>query len=335
MSGPAAPAVGGPGPRRPDLDAAASALGDRAERRHPLGALTTYRVGGPAALYLEAHSRDDLRLAKAAVRAGSIPVLVLGKGSNLLVADAGFPGLVVSLGEEFALIEMTGRTVQAGAAVALPVLARRTAAAGLTGLEWCVGVPGSVGGGVRMNAGGHGSDMAHCLAGWEMVDLAGGPDGLRAPADLDYGYRHSSIEAHQVVVSASFDLRPGERAQCEAAISEIVRWRREHQPGGQNAGSVFANPEGDSAGRLIERAGLKGYRLGSAAVSEKHANFIQADPDGSADDVWSLMHEIRREVRRLTGVELRTEVRAIGFGTGHHGGLDHGSSAHQEGGTSG
>ena len=340
MSEPAAPGADGPGadspgPRAPDLDAAASALGERAERRHPLGALTTYRVGGPAALYLEAHSREDLGLASAAVRAGSIPVLVLGKGSNLLVADAGFPGLVVTLGEEFGVIEIVGQTVQAGAAAALPVLARRTAAAGLTGLEWCVGVPGSVGGGVRMNAGGHGSDMAHWLAGWEVVDLAGGQDGPRTPDDLDYGYRHSSVLPHQVVVSASFELRPGQRAQSEAAISEIVRWRREHQPGGQNAGSVFANPEGDSAGRLIEAAGLKGHRRGSAAVSEKHANFIQADPGGSADDVWSLMQEVRLEVRRITGVELRTEVRAIGFGTGHHGGLDHGSSVDQEGGTSG
>ncbi|MHB1444496.1 MAG: UDP-N-acetylmuramate dehydrogenase [Acidimicrobiales bacterium] len=337
MSEPSAAGAGadGPGPGGPDLDAAACALGEKAERRHPLGALTTYRVGGPAALYMEAHSREDLRLASAAVQAGSIPVLVLGKGSNLLVADAGFPGLVVSLGEEFAGIEIIGRTVQAGAAVALPVLARRTAAAGLTGLEWCVGVPGSVGGGVRMNAGGHGSDMATGLTGWEMVDLAGGPDGPRAPADLDYGYRHSSVEPHQVVVWASFELRPGVRAWSEATISGIVRWRREHQPGGQNAGSVFANPEGDSAGRLIEAAGLKGHRLGSAAVSEKHANFIQADPDGSADDVWSLMQEVRREVRRLTGVELRTEVRAIGFETDHHGGLDQGFSAHQEGGTSG
>ncbi|HUZ43580.1 MAG TPA: UDP-N-acetylmuramate dehydrogenase [Acidimicrobiales bacterium] len=327
------------GPVGPDstvatLDAAASTLGDRAERRHPLGALTTYRVGGPAALYMEAHSLEDLRLASAAVRAGSIPVLVLGKGSNLLVADAGFPGLVVSLGEEFATLEIAGRTVRAGAGVTLPVLARRSAAAGLTGLEWCVGVPGSVGGGVRMNAGGHGSDMAHCLAGWEMVDLTGDPDGPRTPADLDYGYRHSSVLPHQVVVSASFELVPGERARSEATISEIVRWRREHQPGGQNAGSVFANPEGNSAGRLIEAAGLKGHRLGTAAVSEKHANFIQADPGGSADDVWTLMEEVRREVRRLTGVELRTEVRAIGFRTGQHGGSDQGSSTAQEGGAS-
>ncbi|MHB1923420.1 MAG: UDP-N-acetylmuramate dehydrogenase [Acidimicrobiales bacterium] len=318
----------------PDLDAAAAVLGDRAERGHPLGALTTYRVGGPAALYLEAHSREDLGLAAAAVRAGSVPVLVLGKGSNLLVADAGFPGLVVVLGEEFSGLEIAGGTVRAGAGVALPVLARRSAAAGLTGLEWCVGVPGSVGGGVRMNAGGHGSDMAHCLAGWEMVDLSGGPDGLRSPADLAYGYRSSSVLAHQVVVSAHFELTRGDRARSEATIAEIVRWRREHQPGGQNAGSVFANPEGDSAGRLIEAAGLKGHRLGSAAVSDKHANFIQADPGGSADDVWSLMQEVRREVRRLTGVELRTEVRPIGFGTGQHGGSDQASSSTQEGGAS-
>jgi UDP-N-acetylmuramate dehydrogenase len=291
----------------------AEELGSSVERDHPLGSLTTYRVGGPAALYFEAHDRADLaRVGETATGAG-LEVLVLGKGSNLLVADAGFAGLVVALGEEFADLDIRDRTVTAGGALALPVLARRTAAAGLTGLEWCVGVPGSVGGGVRMNAGGHGSDMAHCLSGWEMVDLTGAPGGGRVLADLDYGYRHSSVGPAQVVVVARFDLQPGEVSSSDAEISEIVRWRRQHQPGGQNAGSVFTNPEDDSAGRLIEAAGLKGHRLGTAAVSDKHANFIQADPEGSADDVRALMEVVRAEVHSRTGVLLRTEVRLVGF----------------------
>ena len=303
----------------------ADELGSSVERDHPLGALTTYRVGGPAALYFEAHDRGGLARAGAAATKAGLALLVLGKGSNLLVSDSGFAGLVVTLGEEFADLDIQDRTVTAGGALALPVLARRTAAAGLTGLEWCVGVPGSVGGGVRMNAGGHGSDMAHCLSAWELVDLTGAPDGERLLADLDYGYRHSSVGPAQVVVRARFELQPGEVARSEAEISEIVRWRRQHQPGGQNAGSVFTNPEGDSAGRLIEAAGLKGHRRGTAAVSDKHANFIQADPDGSAEDVRTLMEEVRAEVHSRTGIRLRTEVRLIGFPGNETGGEPAGS----------
>src|SRR4051812_48994913 len=157
-----------------------------------------------------------------------------------------------------------GAGVGAGGPVALPALARRTAAASLTGFEWAVGVPGSVGGAVRMNAGGHGSDMSRCLAHYVFADLRGGPDGEASVDALRSSYRHSSIEPHQVVLLAELQLAPGDRAASEAEIADIVRWRRKHQPGGQNAGSVFTNPEGDSAGRLIEAAGLKGHRRGSA-----------------------------------------------------------------------
>src|SRR5581483_5076065 len=129
---------------------------------------------------------------------------------------------------------------------------------------------------------------------------------------LQFAYRHSTIEPHHLVVWGEFGLRPGDREASEATIADIVRWRREHQPGGQNAGSVFTNPEGDAAGRLIEAAGLKGRRWGTAQVSEKHANFIQADDGGSADDVWALMHEVRRTVADRTGVDLHWEVKAIG-----------------------
>lgn len=300
-----------------DLEVVAGRLGPLAQRDQPLGALTTYRVGGPAALMVRAGSEEDLRAVADALGAGPVPVLVVGKGSNLLVSDAGFPGLVVTLGDAFATVTIEGEHVGAGGATALPVLARQSAAAGRRGLEWAVGVPGSVGGGVRMNAGGHGSDMAHCLASWRMVDLSGGPDGDMAVEDLDYGYRRSSVTPHQVVVSATFVTRAGERSEAEAEISQIVRWRRENQPGGQNAGSVFTNPEGDSAGRLIEAAGLKGRRVGSAQVSEKHANFIQADPGGSAEDVRRLMDVVRVTVERHSGVRLQTEVRLVGFhGTG-------------------
>ena len=201
------------------------------------------------------------------------------------------------LGEGFARIDVDVRTVVAGGAVSLPVLARRTAAAGLTGLEWAVGVPGSVGGAVRMNAGGHGSDIAATIRGVRLVDLVGGEHGDVPAAALDLAYRHSSLSPSQVVVSARFELEPGDRATSEAEIAEIVRWRREHQPGGQNAGSVFTNPMGDSAGRLVDAAGLKGFRVGTAHVSEKHANFIQADDGGSTRRAGLLSSAARVEER--------------------------------------
>jgi len=296
-----------------DALAALAALGHRARRDVPLGPLTTYRVGGPAAVFVEVATEDDLAAVAAAVQASGLPVLVVGRGSNLLVADAGFAGIALTLGEAFAQIDVAGTTVRAGGAAALPVLARRTAALGLTGLEWAVGVPGSVGGGVRMNAGGHGSDMAATLVSARLYDLHAGRAADRDAARLDLGYRHSAVAPHQVVVEAEFALAPGDRAACEAEVAEIVRWRRQHQPGGSNAGSVFANPPGDAAGRLIEAAGLKGRREGSAFVSPKHANFFQVDEGGSADDVRTLMVTVRERVAEATGVTLRTEVHLVGF----------------------
>jgi UDP-N-acetylmuramate dehydrogenase len=292
---------------------AAEVLGTRARRAVPLGPLTTYRVGGPAALLLEVEDDDDLRLAADAVATSGVDVLVVGKGSNLLVADAGFPGLVLVLGEAFERVEIDGTTVRAGSATALPVLARRTARAGLTGLEWAVGVPGSVGGAVRMNAGGHGSDVAATVLRVRVLDLATGDDGVVPAADLDLAYRSSAITPSRCVVWAEFGLAPGDSGASLAEIAEIVRWRREHQPGGQNAGSVFTNPPGDSAGRLVDVAGCKGLRRGSAHVSEKHANFVQADPGGSADDVWRLIHDVRGRVAEATGAVLHPEVRLVGF----------------------
>jgi len=295
------------------VQAAAEVLGGRARADEPIGSLTTYRVGGRAALFTVAESEDDLRLVAAAVQAGDVPVLVIGRGSNLLVADAGFPGLAVAMGEGLSFVDVRGTTVRAGAATSLPVLARRTAALGLTGLEWAVGVPGSVGGAVRMNAGGHGADTAATLTRFSFVDLRGGPDGEFGAERLDFAYRRSTVEPHHAVVWAEHQLRRGDIAESEAEIAEIVRWRRQHQPGGQNAGSVFTNPPGDSAGRVIDAAGLKGLRIGTAHVSEKHANFIQAEDGGSADDVRALMDEVVRLVEDRMGITLHPEVRMVGF----------------------
>lgn len=293
--------------------AALSALGNRGRAQAPLGPLTTYRVGGLAAVGFEAHSEADLDLARGAVVASDLPVLVVGKGSNLLVSDEGFPGLAVVIGEGLATIDVDAARVRAGAGTALPVLARRTATAGLTGLEWAVGVPGSVGGAVRMNAGGHGSETSETLTRFCFVDLAGGDSGEFGAERLEFGYRRSTVLASHAVVWAEFVLAPGRRQDCEALIADIVRWRREHQPGGQNAGSVFTNPPGDSAGRLVDAAGLKGFRMGSAHVSTKHANFIQADDGGTAADVMAVVREVQRRVEQETGVRLVPELRLVGF----------------------
>lgn len=281
---------------------------------------TTYRVGGPAALAVVPADEAALVRLGEVLRAdvadnGPIDVLVVGKGSNLLVADRGFEGVVVRLGDGFGWVEVDagGASVSAGAAAALPVVARRTAAAGLTGFEWAVGVPGSVGGAVRMNAGGHGSDVAASLRAIRVVELATGQTREMAAAELGLQYRHSGLAATSVVVAATFDLAHGDAAVAEAEVSSIVTWRRENQPGGANAGSVFTNPPGDSAGRLIDAAGGKGLAVGTAAVSEKHANFIQASPGGSADDVVEVMRRVVDLVERHSGVRLRAETRLAGY----------------------
>lgn len=299
--------------------AALRVLGTIGERDVALGPLTTYRVGGAADVFARARSVADLALIGRAQRESGLPVLVVGRGSNLLVADAGFRGIAVSVAEltDSIHIDPSGR-VTAGSAVLLPVLARRTAAAGLTGFEWAVGVPGSVGGGVRMNAGGHGSDMSASLVEVSVVDLAdeqgAQPQTVQA-GELGLRFRGSDLTADHVVLDATLQLDVGDRATSERELSEIVQWRRANQPGGQNAGSVFVNPvPGEvTCGALIDGAGLRGLRHGSAEVSTKHANFIQADEDGSADDVRDLMEIVRLRVAEQTGYVLRSEIRLIGF----------------------
>ncbi|HWF16718.1 MAG TPA: UDP-N-acetylmuramate dehydrogenase [Acidimicrobiales bacterium] len=317
------------------LRALAAALGERATLMKPLGPLTTYGVGGPTALFVEIDSPAGLEAVRAALAGGTggAPLFVIGRGSNLLVADGGFDGIVIRLGAGFAGLDVRAAgsgaddappVVRAGAALALPKLARGVADAGWSGLAWAVGVPGSVGGAVRMNAGGHGSDMASCLVRYRWVDLLGPDGGTDEVATLAYGYRSSSLQASQLVVAADLRVAPGSTEAEQAEVASIVQWRREHQPGGSNAGSVFTNPPGDSAGRLIDEAGLKGFGIGTAHVSEKHANFIQAERGGRADDVRAVMEHVRGVVADRCGVTLRTEVRLLGFGGGETGGVsDH------------
>lgn len=294
-------------------------LGARVQREVSLASYTTYKVGGPASLFLKARSLDDLHAVSNALREQKVPVLVIGRGSNLLISDEGFAGLVISLGdfaEEIVWPQKPGvPRVVVGGAVPLPVFARQAAARALTGFEWGVGVPGSVGGAVRMNAGGHGSDIATTLETAKIFHLGKGIVANVKPEDLGLRFRGSDLQPHHVVVSASFALSWGDQAASEVEMAEIVRWRREHQPGGQNAGSVFVNPEpgGGSAGAIIDRLGLRGLRIGTAEVSSKHANFIQCDVGGSAEDVVDLMTEVRSRVLDELNIDLHSEVRLVGF----------------------
>jgi len=280
-----------------------------------LAPYTTYRVGGAASVFASPRDDDELHLVAEVVRDTGLPTLVVGRGSNMLVADAGFPGIAISLATMAEWVKFDDVTVHAGAAMALPVLARRSVAAGLVGFEWAVGVPGSVGGAVRMNAGGHGSDMAASLIGVHVLDLRTTCRAWVAAEQLRLRFRGSDIGDHQIVLDAQLLLQHGDTAAAEATLAEIVRWRREHQPGGQNAGSVFVNPiPGElAAAELIDKLGLRGFRIGGASVSEKHANFIQAGDKCTAGDVRAVIEHVCAEVQRATGIELRSEVTLIGF----------------------
>jgi UDP-N-acetylmuramate dehydrogenase len=280
----------------------------------PLGPLTTYRFGGPARWYAEVGSATDLERVLAARRAAGVDLLVLGRGSNLLVADSGYPGVVVRLGGGLAVVSIgTDGIVAAGGAVPLPMLARHAAKAGRGGLEWYIGIPGSVGGALRMNAGGHGSDTGEWLLDAEVMDAGTGAITTRDVAGLDLSYRHSNLTDTDIVLSARYRSIARDPAEAEALIREITRWRREHQPGGTlNAGSVFKNPPGDAAGRIIDAVGLKGYRRGGASVSERHANFFVAEAGACAQDIYDLVWAVRRRVGEAVGVWLEPEIRFAG-----------------------
>ncbi len=285
----------------------------------PLAPLTTYRLGGPARGYAEAGSEADLAVLAAALVAEraaghDVPVLVLGRGSNVAVADSGYPGLVVRLGRGLAVIEIDADgTVRAGGAAPLPVVARASVKAGRGGLEFFVGIPGSVGGAVRMNAGCFDSETAEWMVDALVISLDTGEASWLSPTDLGMRYRHSALNRDDVVAGARFRTVVKDAADGEAKLREITRWRRESQPGGTlNAGSIFKNPPGDAAGRLIDSLGLKGFAVGGAAVSTKHANFFVADATATAQDVYDLVWAVRRRVGSQTGIWLEPEVRFEG-----------------------
>jgi len=283
-----------------------------------MGPLTTYKFGGPARWFVAAEDVTSLVNAVDAALADGVGFLVVGRGSNLVFSDAGFDGLVVQMAGDFrSIVVATSGEVIAGAAVPLPSLARTCAKADRGGLEFLVAVPGSVGGAVRMNAGCHGSETGEWLMGAHVYRAGHGL--LEVGRDeMEMTYRHNSLPEHDIVLGAKFRTELRRRAESEALMREITRWRKLHQPGGTfNAGSVFKNPPGNAAGRLIEEAGLKGLSIGGATVSTKHANFFEAAPGAVAQDVYDLVWETRRRVMDASGIELELEIRFAGAFRSH------------------
>lgn len=292
------------------------AMEDMEVRRHePLGRHTTLKVGGPATAFVRVESAAALaEVARVCVTEGW-PWLILGRGSNLLVADEGWAGLVIVLGRGFRGVRVDGARVEAGGAEPMPVLADKVGRAGLRGLAFGIAIPGSLGGAVRMNAGAHGHELRDVLEKIEVVRLAGGGAVERIAASaLEMRYRHTSLPADAVVIRAWLRLSPGAETTIKADMDEMRAWRRAHQPINEpSCGSVFRNPEGDSAGRLIEAAGMKGHRVGGARVSEVHANFITVEPGATAQDVYRVIDDTRSTVAERFGVRLETEVVLAGF----------------------
>lgn len=284
------------------------------EQDVPLGPFTTYKSGGPARFFAEISDIDSLSELIASGLTAAGPLLVLGRGSNVVVADRGFDGLVIRLGKTFASMTFNGTSVLAGGIAPLPRLARASVEAGIGGLEFLVGIPGSVGGAVRQNAGCFGVETRDRLVEARIIDLVTGQESTSTPDQLEMSYRHSNVASTDLVVEALFAGWRGDEAESKEKLREITRWRRDHQPGGTlNAGSVFKNPPHISAGELIDDLGLKGLCVGDVCVSEKHANFFVAGPDATSADIRRLVSEVKNRVLAETGTNLETEIQFVGF----------------------
>jgi UDP-N-acetylmuramate dehydrogenase len=287
-------------------------VGVKTSRDEPLARFTTMRVGGPADLFATVHNLFELRALVRFARARDIPHFVLGRGSDLVISDRGIRGLVVQDRAEGSRVDGTSYIADAG--VPMARAATETQKAGLTGLEFGLAIPGTVGGAVWANAGAHEADMAGVLETARVLDVEGREAAI-ATADLGLSYRDSRFKRArgELILEATFRLELAEPDLIKSRLDDIRRWRQAHQPLGlPSAGSVFRNPPDDSAGRLIEAAGLKGTRIGGAVVSEKHANFIVNDQKGTATDVRRLGDQVRAVVARETGIELEYEVEFAG-----------------------
>ena len=278
----------------------------------PLSRLTTIGTGGPATAFAKPASFDELEQALAWAAERDLPVAVVGLGSNLLAADAGVDALVLRLAGELAAVRVEDETLAAGGGATNAVCLHHARAAGLGGFEFACAIPGTAGGGVWMNAGAYGSDWSEILVRARVV--TGGGAGWLTPAELGLSYRHSELRHGQVVAEVEYRLAPRPAAEIKARVAELVAQRKATQPTNKRTfGSVFKNPEHElGAGQMLERCGLKGYRLGGAMISPKHANFIENAGGATTADALALMAEARRRAREQFGVELTHEVELLG-----------------------
>ena len=286
------------------------------ERDYPLARLTTVRTGGPADYFARTGSEDDLVGLLRWARSESLAVGVVGSGSNLLVADDGYRGLALKLDGKLATIERDGDHLLCGGGARLPSAAAKAAGWGLSGIEFGINIPGTVGGAVKMNANAYGGELARVL---EWVEIAA-PAGIerRAPDALGFRYRRSNLGEREIVAGASFALSPAEPERVKATLAEMRTARRAAQPSGiKTFGSTFKNPDdpraqGRSAGVLLDEAGCRGLQVGGARFSDKHANFVENTGEATTSDVIALMAEGRRRVRERFGVQLEPEVQLLG-----------------------
>ncbi|WP_119677847.1 UDP-N-acetylmuramate dehydrogenase [Indioceanicola profundi] len=278
----------------------------------PLGPMTWFRVGGPAEVLFRPADEEDLAQFLAACPA-DVPVTVIGVASNLLVRDGGVPGVVIRLGGAFAHVEVEGGLVHAGAGALDLTVAMTAQEAGLAGLEFLSGIPGTIGGAVRMNGGAYGGEVVDVIVEAHGIDRAGGQHRWDR-AGLGLSYRHCDVDEAVIFTRAAFRGRPGDKDAIKARIEEIQAARAESQPvRARTGGSTFANPPGNKAWQLIDAAGCRGLSIGGAQMSEKHCNFMLNLGNATAADLENLGEEVRRRVKETSGIELRWEIRRIGL----------------------
>lgn len=287
--------------------------GTRIRFGEPLAKHTHFGIGGETTAYVEVSTIEELAALAHFRRKWEVPIAIIGRGSNLLVSDKGFKGISVRLINELAKLEVDRNVVTVGAGLSLPGLSKIMSKQGLSGVEFALGIPGSVGGALIMNAGAWGSSFGDVVTDVTVMRDTGELVKL-THAEANFEYRHSGLDAYFGVVGATLKLQPGDAETITAEMKDFYKQKMETQPfTEENAGCMFKNPPGDSAGRLIDISGLKGHRIGGAEVSTIHGNFILNIDNATAADVLELVAYIQQQVREKTGISLQTEVKRLGF----------------------
>ncbi len=287
--------------------------GSRLRFSEPLAKHTYFGIGGEATAYIEVSTVSELAALARFHKQWDVPVAIIGRGSNLLVSDTGFKGISIRLVGELAKLEINGNVISVGAGLSLPRLSKTMSRHGLSGVEFAFGIPGSVGGALIMNAGAWGSSFGDVVKNVTVMDHTGKLITLTHD-EAHFEYRHSGLDAYFCVTGATLELEPGDADAITAQMQAFYKQKVETQPfAEENAGCMFKNPTGDSAGRLIDISGLKGYRIGGAEVSKVHGNFILNIDNATAEDVLKLVAYIQNQVREKTGISLQTEVKRLGF----------------------